>query len=647
MSFGSATAGRRGAVVGNTLIINPKTVGPAAVAGATLATVRGRSRLPPSIQLHQPPSAAAAAARAAVAAAGAATVTLDYDMGLVRVSTPQVGGNSAAGSAATSPPNQQQQQLQPGFHFNQRRNNFGSTGSKSITVISSAPTSPTKVIRSTGSLSAALRASAAAGTVTSVTTSSHQPGESVLKPIPKSSIFTIAAAARKANKNNIKIGKPHQPVSDHGGYTKPPLQQQQQLPSGGGGDSSGGPGSNPTKLRELLMAQLDLIQRQSQAIVNKDRQLNELRKENRTLLQKLTKFNEDVQLGQPPSRKRLKVDTKDQSVETTDDLLKAFKVESSGGGGLKIRRRKQNSCSGGKTTADAANEPLEEDEEVEEKEEVQAVLETDEAYFTFQGEEFCASERRNIKEILQQSECPMWRTCGPAVTSPAQQADGTENLDDDVILKRHDKPEMQEKRRKRWDMQRLREQRQVEKLKARYDPGGVGISGAGGDHSSGVSPAVSKAAPGSSKAEGCSKAAGSGGLNQLDSSQTAWLGTFFPEPELATHIFVGDNLPVSAFGYPLPDLLPPPDGDITNPGSGGTSKELTSTPTHSSSRETFRLPWSNATSLKSSSSTKRGSSVLKSRSSLTAGKKTPKSEQQTNKRLSSSDKSSAKSKSKA
>ena len=45
------------------------------------------------------------------------------------------------------------------------------------------------------------------------------------------------------------------------------------------------PGSSPSKLRELLMAQLELIQKQSEAIVSKDRQLQQLKRENRQLVQ--------------------------------------------------------------------------------------------------------------------------------------------------------------------------------------------------------------------------------------------------------------------------------------------------------------------------------------------------------------------------
>ena len=43
----------------------------------------------------------------------------------------------------------------------------------------------------------------------------------------------------------------------------------------------------------------------------------------------------------------------------------------------------------------------------------------------------------------------------------------TQNLDDEIFAKRHAKPEQEEKRRKRWDMQRMREQRLYEKLQGK------------------------------------------------------------------------------------------------------------------------------------------------------------------------------------
>ena len=371
------------------------------------------------------------------------------NMGLVRVSTP-----AKPGSVATSP------------LFTHRRANYSGS---SVTVISSAPTSPTKVIRSSGSLSAALRTAAGGG-------------DSVLKPIAKPSIFTIA------RKTDVKISSGKSPPAD--------------------------PGS-PTKLRELLMAQLDLIQRQSEAIVSKDRQLQQLRTENKNLIQKLANFNENVA---PPPKKKAKLD---KAIETTDDLLAGYTDAKQN----TLKRKQRDSC---RIKKEELEKEEEKEAEEEEEEEVFVGVECSEPYFTWQGEEFCSNEEQHIKEILSQSECPKWRILNVHATHNDA---GTEKLDDDFLLKRHDKPEMQEKRRKRWDMQRLRQQRQVERLRARSSDG-----------------PVAENAKTPSKAEQAT----------VDEGGQGWTRTFYPDPDRATHIVVEDSLPVAAFGFPLPDLTEKP-----------------------------------------------------------------------------------------
>ena len=47
--------------------------------------------------------------------------------------------------------------------------------------------------------------------------------------------------------------------------------------------------------------------------------------------------------------------------------------------------------------------------------------------------------------------------------------EGTENISDVAILKRHDKKEKEEKQRKRWDAEAVREQERVEKLMSRLN----------------------------------------------------------------------------------------------------------------------------------------------------------------------------------
>ncbi|OWF40689.1 Male-specific lethal 1-like 1 [Mizuhopecten yessoensis] len=92
--------------------------------------------------------------------------------------------------------------------------------------------------------------------------------------------------------------------------------------------------------------------------------------------------------------------------------------------------------------------------------------------------------------------------------------EGTENLEDEVFLKRHQKPEIEEKRRKRWDLQRIREQKIYEKLKEKE------------------------------RGEVCTK----------DEGQQSTLESFYPSLDNITHIEVTNKIPVMVFGHPVPNL---------------------------------------------------------------------------------------------
>lgn len=71
------------------------------------------------------------------------------------------------------------------------------------------------------------------------------------------------------------------------------------------------------------------------------------------------------------------------------------------------------------------------------------------------------------EECLQaQVEIPRW---GTRILTSLYVMEGTENLEDEIFIKRHAKPEQDEKRRKRWDLQRMREQRHYERLRERYE----------------------------------------------------------------------------------------------------------------------------------------------------------------------------------
>merc|ERR1712079_215246 len=102
-------------------------------------------------------------------------------------------------------------------------------------------------------------------------------------------------------------------------------------------------------------------------------------------------------------------------------------------------------------------------------------------------------------------------------TNPLYSQDSSgpaENISDQNLLKRHDKFEKEEKQRKRWDLQRLREEQQLQSPRARQEKQIIAV-------------------------------------NQLKKEE---LPSILPNLEAATHICVGEYLPVSAFGRPLPVL---------------------------------------------------------------------------------------------
>lgn len=83
-------------------------------------------------------------------------------------------------------------------------------------------------------------------------------------------------------------------------------------------------------------------------------------------------------------------------------------------------------------------------------------LTTEEPYYTAVGEanyaltlKSCSTQENNSSVL----EVPNWRI---KVFTSCYTMEGTENLDDEIFNKRHSKLENDERRRKRWDVQRIR-----------------------------------------------------------------------------------------------------------------------------------------------------------------------------------------------
>ncbi|XP_013111957.1 protein male-specific lethal-1 [Stomoxys calcitrans] len=66
---------------------------------------------------------------------------------------------------------------------------------------------------------------------------------------------------------------------------------------------------------------------------------------------------------------------------------------------------------------------------------------------------------------MEKLEIPKWTE---HELTPSYCIEGTEDLSDDIFFKRHAKLEVDEKRRKKWDVQQIREQRRIERLKRRH-----------------------------------------------------------------------------------------------------------------------------------------------------------------------------------
>ncbi|GFS91263.1 male-specific lethal 1 homolog [Nephila pilipes] len=129
-------------------------------------------------------------------------------------------------------------------------------------------------------------------------------------------------------------------------------------------------------------------------------------------------------------------------------------------------------------------------------------LTTDKAYFL---PDFRSPP--NSLDSFSEIDVPLWKL--KPVTS-FYQMEGTENINDSVFSRRHTKFELDERRRKRWDMQRIRDQKAIEKKLARERE----HAGHRKSHS------------------------------------------FFPDPRHIEYIEVTEHLPVLAFGHVIPLFQP-------------------------------------------------------------------------------------------
>lgn len=156
------------------------------------------------------------------------------------------------------------------------------------------------------------------------------------------------------------------------------------------------------------------------------------------------------------------------------------------------------------------------------------------------GYEFMKEEVEALHADAPMLEIPKWTEHELTVSYCIE---GTENLSDEAFLKRHEKLELAEKRRKKWDVQQIREQRRIEKLKRRHCKDEI----------------------------------------QIPPDQQPLL-SFYPQPDAIQTICFTNDLPVQAFGELVPKLSALNDFDLPwldalnsarTPGSAATGSIVT------------------------------------------------------------------------
>ncbi|XP_030611675.1 male-specific lethal 1 homolog isoform X2 [Archocentrus centrarchus] len=314
-------------------------------------------------------------------------------------------------------------------------------------------------------------------------------------------------------------------------------------------------------LRQILLLQLDLIEQQQQQLQSKDKEIDELKADKETLLARIERMERRLQLTRkdPPRDKRLfqplepwtpdKEDMWDLELDESPQPDPATPLPFSRGG----KGQKRKSCFGdakvqksrGKSAKLSPQKPEIEpgspnQRELRSKETPEKTVPTRAEKDTLlpckeEGELSCQMEDLPFMSTTEMYLCcwnqpplsplretspkkeeevaiPSWRE---NIIDPLDEDSSfnlPEPLDDGVFLKRHSKLELDEKRRKRWDIQRIREQRMFQRLQQRMN------------------------------------------RKKVIQETEPELSSFYPDTEDVESIVITPFLPVVAFGRPLPKL---------------------------------------------------------------------------------------------
>ncbi|XP_008312681.1 male-specific lethal 1 homolog isoform X2 [Cynoglossus semilaevis] len=317
-------------------------------------------------------------------------------------------------------------------------------------------------------------------------------------------------------------------------------------------------------LRQIVLLQLDLIEQQQQQLQSKDKEIDELKADKETLLARIERMERRLQLTKkdPPRDKRLfqplepwtpdKEDMWDLDIEETPQSNQGaslpfirggkgqkrkscfgdVKAQKSRSKSAKLSPQKSDIPPGSPThrelrakdtpektvpTRSATEKdsllPYKEELDLNHQIEDLPFMSTTEMYLCCWNQPPLSPLRETSPKKEEEVAIPSWRENYIEPLADDEEAvNALEPLDDGVFLKRHAKLELDEKRRKRWDIQRIREQRMFQRLQQRMNRKKV----------------VQETEPD--------------------------ISSFYPDTEDVETIVVTPFLPVVAFGRPLPKI---------------------------------------------------------------------------------------------
>jgi len=209
----------------------------------------------------------------------------------------------------------------------------------------------------------------------------------------------------------------------------------------------------PDHVKELMLIHLDFIQLQSEQLTTKEKIINDLKVENEGLKQRI-------------ARMQRRLNNKQKSLVNGD---------CGGGSGDEgevtcngqLRKRRRLSSEG---SAPLSSDEIHGKRQLRTRKEDEGAksdaLTTPDLYYTSIGEEDCTWTLDPPSPSRINLEVPKWRV---KVYSGRPQPETEESITNETYDRRHLRLFIDEKRRKRWDVQRIREQRHNEKLRQREE----------------------------------------------------------------------------------------------------------------------------------------------------------------------------------